>query len=157
MIQVPDTARLHTFATNEAARSLLSSIVKITSLHTHDDQLPLVSVPDATTATHFEVVYGEQRHDVSIDVSHQIPKSDRMTECTVYFVSDVSHQIQVRPKSGRSAECTVCKYFRPKESVFIIMGDEGTRTPPHPIHIRGGPTTIHEILGLRDSQYNTRG
>ena len=52
----------------------------------HDDQLPLVSVPDATTATQFgdEAESNRQTRRGTIRVTH-IP--GRNTECTVCFVS----------------------------------------------------------------------
>ena len=51
----------------------------------HDDQLPLVSVPDATTATQFgdEPQRNRQTRRGTIRVTH-VPKSGRNTECTDY-------------------------------------------------------------------------
>ena len=57
----------------------------------HDDQLPLVSVPDATTATQLggeapSTQRNRQTRRGTIRVTH-IPKSSRNKECTVCFVS----------------------------------------------------------------------
>ena len=67
----------------------------------HDVQLPLVSVPDAMTATLLgdaarSTQSNRQTRRGTIRVTH-IPKSSRNTECTVCFVSPSDY--------GRSCAC----------------------------------------------------
>ena len=66
------------------------------------DQLPLVSVPDATTATQFgdeAQSTHTQRNDVSLFVTLPIPKFGRTTECTVCF--DATFRVEY------SLRCTI--------------------------------------------------
>ena len=74
----------------------------------HDDQLPLVSVPDATTATQFgdEAQSNRQTRRGTIRDTH-IPKSSRNTECTVCFVSKRYTVYEAHSRGSRPRE-TVC-------------------------------------------------
>ena len=131
----------------------------------HDDQLPLVSVPDATTVTQFgdeAQSTHTQRNNVSPFVTFPIPKFGRTTECTVCFVSlslscpaksQIVALLSLRfsrelPALSRDSTCTLrCIGHKSKECVTLLLLGK-LRLPPQHIHLQGG-ILLFQPLHLR--------